>query len=43
MTSPYGENDLAVVEMEYLTPETRHRRAVDTFGSITDVEILVEY
>jgi putative Mg2+ transporter-C (MgtC) family protein len=37
------ENGATVVEMEYVTSETRHRRAVEAVGSIAGVEILVEY
>jgi putative Mg2+ transporter-C (MgtC) family protein len=37
------ENDLVVVEMEYVTSETKHRRALDALGALPDVEILVEY
>lgn len=37
------ENGRIVAEMEYVTSEATHRRAVDAIRSISDIEILVEY
>jgi putative Mg2+ transporter-C (MgtC) family protein len=37
------ENGRIVVELEYVTSETTHRRAVEAIRSMSDADILVEY
>ncbi len=37
------ENGRIIVEMEYVTSEPTHRRAVEAIRSVSDIDILVEY